>query len=338
MNTKPSESDLNPELAKLVEADVINRAQAIAVQNALHLGATTGLAHSRRSMLSEAITYIGGAVIVISAILLLSTTWEALGQWGRPSVLALAATLLGGAGIILSRTSVDDARRRLCSTLFVASAFVSAVALGLVLNDLWVPVNQPMSDVYVSPALWVMPTIFMLCTILGGLIAVLGYKRSNSALGVIAIAIAIGGFAESAGMVIWWQIKNEETYPFLGFVFLFIAAVLWSVAVQRRVFTEQLIANALGVFALIISVEGLRDPLPTSFASVALVVLGLVMMWKYLRSHEWVYLAGGIASMLLGGVELLTRYVSGPLGSLASMVFGIVILVVGLRLFKEKQS
>ena len=81
----------------------------------------------------------------------------------------------------------------------------------------------------------------------------------------------------------------------------------------------------------------MRTPLPEDFASIALVGLGLVMLWKYMQTREWVYLVGGVAPMLMGGIEILTRYVSGALGSLASMVFGIAILVVGLRLFKEKQ-
>lgn len=338
MDTSAVDQPLVPELAKLVSDDVITESQAVAVQDALHLNVTTHVARSRRSVISEAITYIGGAVIVVSAILLLSTTWEALGQWGRPGVLLASGAILAVVGYLLSNGVLDDARRRLCSTLFVASSLVSAIALGLVLNELWVPKNVPSSDVYIEPAMWVMPTIFMLCTTFGGLLAVLGYRRSNSALGVIAIASAIGGFAESAGMLIWWESKGQQTYPFLGFAFLFVAACGWLVAAQRKVFIEDLIAKALGLLALVISVEGLRDPLPESFAAVALVGLGLTMLWTYMRNHEWVYLAGGIAPMLMGGIELLTRYVSGPLGSLASMVFGIVILVVGLRLFKEKQA
>ena len=338
MDTSQNDQHILPELEELVRGDVITSSQAIAVQQALHLGTGERITRSRRSLISEAITYIGGAVIVVSAILLLSTTWESLGRWGRPGVLAASGVILGIAAVLLGRDRLDDARRRLCSTLYVASGFISAFSLGVLLSEFWVPKNPPMSDVYVQPAMWVMPTIFMLSTILGGLIAILGYRRANSALGVLAIAGAIGGFVESTGMLIWWQIKGEETYPFLGFVFLFIAGCVWLVAAQRNLFVEDLMAKALGLLALVIATEGMRNPLPENFASVALIGLGLTMLWTYMHKREWIYLLGGIAPMLMGGVELLTRYVTGPLGSLASMVFGIVILVVGLRLFKEKQS
>lgn len=338
MDTHSASDQLVPELVALVDSQVINEAQAHEVQRALHLSEGSITQRSRRSLISEAITYIGGAVIVVSAILLLSTTWESLGQWGRPGVMAAAGLVLGGAATLLGQERHDDARRRLCSTLYVASSIVSAFALGLLLSEFWVPKNEPMDVTYIEPAMWVMPVIFMLTTALAGVIGVLGYRRANSALGVMGLAAALGGFVEASGLLIWWEIKGEETYPFLGFVFLFVAACGWLTAAQRNVFTEVLMAKALAMLGLIIAVEGLRSPLPEDFASIALLGLGVTMLWKYMQNREWVYLVGGIAPLLMGGIEVLTRYVSGPLGSLASMGFGIVILVVGLRLFKEKQD
>lgn len=338
MDTHSAPQNIVPELARLVESQVINKSQAREVQTALGLSQGSVINRSRRSLLSEAITYIGGAVIVVSAILLLSTTWESLGQWGRPGVLAAAGLILGVAATFLGHDRHDDPRRRLCSTLYVASSVVSAFALGLFLSEFWVPKNDPMASIYVDPAMWVMPVIFMISTTLAGVIGVIGYRRANSALGVIGLAAALGGFVEALGMWIWWEIKGEETYPFLGFVFLFVVASGWLVAAKRNVFKEDLVAKSLGLLGLVIAVEGLRSPLPEDFASISLLGLGLTMLWTYMQNREWVFLVGGIAPMLMGGIEVLTRYVSGPLGSLASMAFGIVILVVGLRLFKEKQD
>ena len=338
METIPS-SDLIPELQDLVSNEVISEVQAHAVQTALKITPTHAYeGRSRRSLISEALTYIGGAVIAVSAVLLLSTTWDSLGQWGRPGVLLAAGVVLGLAAVLLGKTDLDDARRRLCSTLYVGSAAITAFAFGLLLSEFWVPKNEPFSDVYIQPAQWVMPTIFVLSTALAAVITVLGYRRANSAFGVLGIASSIGGFSMSLGMLIWWQIKGEETYPFLGFIGLFIAACVWLVLANRNVFDERIMAQCLALLALVISTEGMRTPLPEDFASIALVGLGLVMLWKYMQTREWVYLVGGVAPMLMGGIEFLTRNVSGALGSLASMIFGIAILVVGLRLFKEKQA
>jgi hypothetical protein len=64
---------------------------------------------------------------------------------------------------------------------------------------------------------------------------------------------------------------------------------------------------------------------------------GLAFLGLYMYGRKWPFLAGGIGALLLGGIELLTRYVEGIAGALGSMALGIALLVLGTRLFKEQQ-
>jgi hypothetical protein len=64
---------------------------------------------------------------------------------------------------------------------------------------------------------------------------------------------------------------------------------------------------------------------------------GLMFLALYMYGRKWPFLAGGIGAMLIGGIELLSRYVEGISGALASMGLGIALLVLGTRLFNEQK-
>lgn len=328
---------LKPALKKLVDQDVLSASQALAAQTALRSGQPTGEERSRKSLFSEALTYIGGAVIVISAGLLLGQTWEQLGTWGRPGVIFGAATVLFVAAFFLSNKSNDDIRRRLTSTLFVGSGSLAAFSIGLVTNELWVPKNDPQTMNWINPDPWVVPTIAILCSLSGGLIAVIGYIRAKSAFGALSQVFVSHVLAFAVGSLIWIQIFGEDYFPILATLLLAISGAIWVYVAERELLEE---TNAIafgGVAGLFFAGQTLREEYAMWVTPTAEILGGLALLALYMFGRKWPFLAAGIFGMLIGGVELLGNYVKGINGALGSMALGIVLLLLGTRLFRERK-
>lgn len=327
---------VKPQLQKLIDDGTLTKAQALAAQRAL-LGSTgVGQTRSRKSLFSEALTYIGGAVILISAALILSQTWQQLGTWGRPAVIGGSSALLFVAAIFLSRDTHQEQVRRLSSTLFVGSAALVSFTIGLITNELWIPRRDPNDIYYINPKPWVYMTIALLCALGGGAISYLGYLRAKSALAVAAQVLAADVAVFSVGALIWISIYGERDFPSYGSVALLILGGFWIYAAEKEFFPEVNVTALGSIFTLTFAVQSFRELLPEWAVPVGMILGGLMFLWLYLQSRKWPWLFGGIGGFLIGGIELLTRYVEGIGGAIGSMILGIVLLVIGTRLFKEQ--
>lgn len=325
---------LKPALQKLVDYGTLTAHQALAAQNALRASVTTE-GRSRKSLFSEALTYIGGAVIVVSAGLLLNQAWDQLGTWGRPAVIGAGAILLFLAATMLSRQVKEDTLRRLSSTLFVGSGALTAFTIGLITNEFWIPKQTENQTYWVNPKPWVYMTIALLCAVGAGLVAWFGYQKAKSALGVMAqiLTADIAGFA--VGALIWIQFYGDDSFPSYGSIVLLALGALWIYACEKEKFEEYNAAGVGAILTLLFAIQTFREQLPIWTIPTLEVVGGIGLLALYLVGRKWPFLAGGIGGILIGGVELLTRYVHGVGGALGSMALGIVLLVLGTRLFKE---
>lgn len=325
---------LKPALQKLVDEDVLSAHQALAAQTALRVAGTPSQ-RSRRSLFSEALTYIGGAVVVISAGLLLNQTWQQLGTWGRPAVIFTGAAILFIVATLLSKSVKDETRRRLTSTLFVGSAALVAFAIGVLTNEFWVPKNDPQTMNWINPDPWVVPTIAILCSVAGGLIAGFGYFRAKSAFAALAQILASHVIAYALGALIWIQIFGEDEFPTLATFLLATSGAIWVYVAQRELLAEDSAVAFGGIAGLFFASQTLREQYAQWFPPTIEILGGLAFLALYMFGRKWPFLAAGIAGMLMGGVELLSIYVKGVTGALSSMALGIVLLILGTRLFKE---
>lgn len=341
-NSLSEYDQLNPALKELVDAGTLSAAQALSAQQALLAqpiprgSVVVGESRSRRSLFSEALTYIGGAVIVVSAGLLLSQTWEQLGTWGRPSVIGGASVALFLAAYLLSKDLKVDTVRRLCSTLFVGSAALMAFTIGLITNEFWVPKNDPGEIYWVNPKPWVYMTIALLCAVGAGLIAWFGYQRAKSALGILAQILSVNVASFAIGALIWIQLYGDRDFPSYGSLVLLALGSVWIYLAEKEKFAEVNAVAFGGMFTLLFAVQTLREQLPEWVTPIAMILGGFGLLALYLSGRKWAFLVGGIGGTLIGGIELLTRYVEGIWGALGSMLLGIALLVLGTRLFKER--
>lgn len=326
---------LKPALQKLVDDGTLSAAQALAAQTALRTTSGSEVSRSRRSLFSEALTYIGGAVIVVSAGLLLSQAWDQLGTWGRPAVIGAAAVVLFIAGMLLSRNAAVDTLRRLCSTLFVGAAALAAFTIGLITSEIWIPQNDPNAAYWINPKPWVYMTIALLCALGGGLVALAGYFRAKSALGVIAQLFAADVAVFALGALVWIKFYGDDDFPSYGSLALIILGAAWIYVAEKELIAE---TNSVAIGAILtlgFAVQSFRDLLADWAIPTGMIAGGLMFLALYLYGRKWPWLAGGIGGMLFGGIELLTRYVEGIGGALGSMALGVALLILGTRLFKE---
>lgn len=325
---------LKPALQKLVDDGTLTAHQALAAQNALR-GSLSTEGRTRKSLFSEALTYIGGAVIVVSAGLLLNQAWDQLGTWGRPAVIGAGAILLFIAASMLSRQVKEDTLRRLSSTLFIGSGALTAFTIGLITSEFWIPKQTESQMYWVNPKPWVYLTITLLCAVGAGLVAWVGYQKANSALGVMAqiLTADIAGFA--VGALIWVQFFGSDSFPSYGSIVLLTLGALWVYTCEKEKFLEYNAAGVGAILTLLFAIQTFREQLPIWTIPTIEVAGGIGLLALYLIGRKWPFLAGGIGGILIGGVELLTRYVHGVGGALGSMALGIVLLVLGARLFKE---
>ena len=91
---------------------------------------------SRFSLLTEAVAYVGAILVLAGGIAAVGQRWNDISHWGHVGLLAGAAALFLGAGVVL-RNVTDAAIRRLVSALWFVSVGGVAAAVALATHDVY---------------------------------------------------------------------------------------------------------------------------------------------------------------------------------------------------------
>ena len=341
-----SKDDIASALQPLVNDGTLSPEQRDAVVK--QLGITVGQPDSRslKGLLSEALVYLGGAIIFGSGALLISQTWKDLGRWGRPGVLVVAAVVMWVAGRTVQHRKNDDEGRRLSSTLFTGGAILVGVAVNNLLSDVWIPRNADGNQDWSNVALWVDPAKICIAMTVTAVFVGIGYRISNSALALVATGGALLGVSMSSGQYINYLTDlNAPRYeqfhgavPWLPGALTAIGSAIWLVMWSRDLFKEKVVAHLLGLVGLFIALNTFREDYDESVIASLLVATGILGLWLYVQSHQWPYLVFGLGSILVGGLQLLFKYVEGVGGALASMGLGAVLVGLGIWLVKDRSQ
>lgn len=339
-----NKEELVNSLQPLVKDGTLTLTQRDAVVERLSVSQVESSSRSLKGLISEAILYLGGAVIFGSGALLISQTWDDLGRWGRPGVLVAAAVILWIAGVLIHGRKRDDEGRRLTSTLLCGAAGLVGFAATYVTRELWIPLNAQGYEDWAEVPRWVDPAQVLIALGLVFVPTVFAYRIAPSALALTVVGGSALGIAMSAAQLInvWLgpEVPRdqyvEEALPWLTAVLAGGGSVVWLWMWRKGIFQEKVIAHILGMLGIFIAINSMRESYSDDSVSLLLVVAGVVGLWLYVQSHLWPYLVFGLGSILMGGIQMLFTYVEGIGGALASMALGAVLVVVGIRLVKDK--
>ena len=334
-------------LQPLVANGTLSSAQQNAVADQLANTKTPEVARTFKALISEALVYLGAAVIFGSGALLIEQTWDNLGRWGRPGVLVLAALALWIAGTIVHQRKQDQEGRRLTSTLLTGAAALVGVAANTLLRDLWIPVDaQGVVINWEKIPMWVDPAQVAIAMSLVSLVAILAYRKAPSILALTTIGGTALGVSMAVGQLINYLVGPEATriqyfeppLPWLAPALTSIGSFVWLWLWKRGAFKEEIVAHLLGLAGLFIAINSLRENFDEDAVSIVLVIAGAIGLWLYVQSHAWPYILFGLGSILMGGIQMLFKYVEGVGGALASMALGAVLVIVGIRLVKDQSQ
>lgn len=323
-------------LVALVTQGTITQAQRQAVQDALE---SAGRAEhvGRRRVISEILGYVGGAVIIVSAAFIVAQAWDPLGHAGRAALFAAISAVLFAIGWNLGHRLTGEAGRRLAATLMTAAAPLLGLAIGIGLD--WL-LDSPLSEAGDDPGrAWMAPFVLLCAAACAGAVAFVGYLRCHSALGNIVMGIAVGVGAFSVGWLLTALVQHtSDAVPLLGLALLIATGATWLILTLRGTFREHVVGQFVGMGAMFLGVQGLRDTFGPSWTVPTLILIGgLVLMGSYAVLRQWPLLVGGVAGVIIGGSELLISMTEGIVAAASSLALGLAMLAAGVLLLRERR-
>ncbi|QUH05161.1 DUF2157 domain-containing protein [Saccharopolyspora erythraea] len=308
-------SEQRARLERLADRGVLTREQVAAVLE--ELDHPRPVPESAGTGLWEVLGYIGGALVLGGASLLVGMSWEDLTRPGRVGLLAAATLVLAVAGLVIAggprgaRAFAGQApspRGRIVGVLFALGACTAALAVGSGL------------DAYESLA----------ATTTGLLAALLGYAVVRGVpLLVVAIGFSIGVVTSAAGE--WF---NDST-PLTTTALVALGAV-WTALAVAGVLRYRHTALGAGV---VIAMAGSQYPMSSEqpwWGYGLTLLIALACFAAYLVERAAVLLVLGVVGVTVSVPEAVWDWTGGALsGPLVVLLVGVVFLAaggIGLRL------
>lgn len=302
-------------MRELVDAGTISAGQADAVLTAL---VSADELPSMRSHVAEVVGYLGGALVLAGAALLIGTSWESLTEPSRVGIVAAvtvgllvaAVVIAGGPKAVLAlRGAASTTRGRIATVLLALAGGTGALAAGTA-----APGHREL----------------MIGGAAGAVIAAVAYAVTWSVAPLLAAGplslMATIGLVESVG----------SSPSRMGFAILPLG-VGWLALAGLGVIRQRSVGFVVGG---IIALIGAQQPLGSSDTEVwayvltALVAAGCVT-W-HLLANEPVLLLAGVVGVTLVVPEVVWDFTDGAVGGAAIvLIAGVVLLIasgVGLLL------
>ncbi|HEX6076432.1 MAG TPA: hypothetical protein VFZ32_14355 [Micromonosporaceae bacterium] len=330
-------------LRRLVSEGVLSTRQADAVQEALHLEsgqpASPGTAAAgpaaptapatpsaaRRIPWAEISGYLGGALVLTGAILLVATSWEDLTALARTALVAVFAVLLlvagtvaagGVSGLATARQRAQNARLRVAGALLALGACATAFAVGVAL-----PADTQSRGVAIASGV-------------GLLVAVAGYTLLPTVFGLIG-SVLLGLYtvtsAVDAAMV---ASSLNIGLAWFGFGLLITVMAIGGVLRQPQ------LGLGLGIAVAMVGAQlplGHHGAAPWAYLLTTALALGCLALYRFVRTP--VLLVAGVVGVTLAVPEAIWDLTDGTVGAAAILlVAGTVLLAVsglGFRLHRR---
>ena len=258
------------------------------------------------SLVTEALGYVGGVLILIAALVIGGLYFDGLGRAGRLTVTLAAATALLVGGFLVPVASGRPAAGRLRSVLWVLTVVAVAVFLGLLADEVFELSGERVAFVAASGA-----------TLVGAGLWRRHRWLPQQAAVVAGLAVALGsgtaaylgdGGSDATGLALWG----------LGGVWLTLG---WGRHLQPRYGTDLL--------GGIVVTVGSEVTMEHDWGSVLAVVTAAVLVLAGVRLRSLVLLAVGSMATLSTVPGLMQRYFPDTVAApLALLAVGILLVLV----------
>ncbi|MCO1660374.1 hypothetical protein [Pseudonocardia humida] len=278
----------------------------------------------RGSLVAEGLGYVGGALVLVAAVVISGTFWDVLGPAGRLGLVLVAAALLLGVGAAApagrpgSATGsdtggADDSGRRLRAVSWLLGEVAAAGALGLLagevigLPDGWTPLVAAGGAAALAALLWARSATPAQHA---------GFVVAAVITAGCAAALLPDGDEHAVGIAVWGA----------GVVWLLLG---WGAVVGDRVSADVCGGAAAGVGALL--------TVDTTAGSALAVLTAAVLVVAGVLARDLVLLGVGSVVTLVTVPLVMGRWFPDVLSAaLALLVAGALLVLVGLRTARRR--
>lgn len=276
-------------------------------------GSAPARGRHRRPMseiLIEVGLYVGGALVIAAAFVLVAQNWQGMSLGMQITVLAVTAVVAAGSGVAVGHgASPGSARCRLAGVLFAGAAASAAGTTALLLGD--------SNDFTVVSAFAVALAVMVAAHLVA--------PSTITELGMFIASFAVlqSGLEmlrpESVGYD-YYEMTTFDRYSPLAIV---IFGALWALLVSRRLAHRELAVFAGMAVALIAALSIIGPDETRTLGMVVMALLAATGFWGFLAQGYWPWLAAAI-----GSVTALVFWAVGGADrpALAILVAGLVML------------
>ncbi|MPY77299.1 MAG: DUF2157 domain-containing protein [Actinophytocola sp.] len=306
-------------LTSLVERGVLSAEQADIVRRELGITAHAG---PTRGFIAEIAGYLGGALVLTGAIVLVASSWERLTETARTSLLALVTVALLAAGAVAAgrgharESRAATARLRVASVLFALAAVSTAITVGIALPD---PVTEAELALAGGAGLLVAVVSYIVLPGVSGLLAATG-------LLLFTVLTTVGA--------------NTDLTPLAGGIGVFACGALLTGLALSGLLRHRLTGLGLGLVIMLYGAQtpmGEHDWQPLAYVATFVLGIGCLVLYRWVRT--WVVLVAGVVAVSVAAPEAVWDLTDGAVGGAAVLLIaGAVLLIasaIGFRLHRR---
>ena len=303
---------LDAALDALVHDGSLSAAQADLVRTQYE--STEDLTDSRKSILAEIAGYLGGAFVVIAAIIVSADKWDVFSEIERGIIFGVLATALFLLAIFVGTNSA--VKSRLSGVLFGLAAISTTGTIAV------------LSSQQDAPTL----------AFLGGTaVALIGFYRVQSLVGHAALF----GYIFISGSLVISELSFDGTYPeaqlFVGLFYLLLGGV-WNYFTYKE-FVDRVLGYIFGGATLFIATQVLFFRTEHLLSYLSMIAVAGATAWLYLRVHAWPLVLTAVLTTTVGVGEFVAETLGGSLGSaLGLFAAGAALVTSSLLALRNKRE
>jgi hypothetical protein len=294
-----SQGTISPEQRAAILAEVGGRIGTPAPPPGTPPTQAAGATRHRRSLsevLIEVGLYVGGALVIAAAVVLVAQNWGSMSLGVQIASLGLTALVAGAIALVVGHGAASgSARRRLAGVLFAGSAISAAGTTALLVGE---------DTTFTGPAAFTVALAVMLGAHLVASSTITELGMFVASFGLVQTTIEV--FRPESVSDFYYEATGYDRYSQLAVVLF---GVLWALVVSRRLAHKELAVFVGMAVSLMSALPIVGEHSSRAVGMLVMVLLAILGFWRFLVEGHWPWLAAAIASVTavvfwaVGGAE-----------------------------------